>query len=144
MAIKTRAVMLNLQSKLLATGRFKAVTIGEPTRAPESPHAAVLMSRYEHPTTTLSGTIERRTLMIRIYIKAFQEPTADVEYLLDDLVTETMEDIFEDYDLGGNVRAVEPTLVTATSGYQQVDDTTFRLVDISVPVIIDDSATFAP
>ena len=143
MAIKTRAVMLNLQSKLLATGRFKAVTIGEPTRAPESPHAAVLMSRYEVPMVT-SGTIERRTLMIRIYIKAFQEPTADVEYLLDDLVTETMEDIFEDYDLGGNVRAVEPTLVTATSGYQQVDDTTFRLVDISVPVIIDDSATFAP
>ncbi len=142
MAIKTRAILINLKSKLQATGRFKAVSVGEPTKAPESPHAAVFMSRYENPSTTLSGTIERRTLMIRVYVKAFTEPVEDAEFLMDDIVTETMEDIFEEFDLGGNVRNVEPTLVTATPGYQQVADTMYRLADISVPVIVDDSASF--
>lgn len=145
MAVKTKAVLQNVQSKLQAGGRCTGgVGIGEPTKPPESPYAAVFMGGYEHATTTLTGTVERRTIIIRLYVKHFGDPASDAEFLMDDIVTETMEDFLEEFDLGGNVRNVEPLGVTGTPGYQMIVDTWYRVCDIRVPVLIDDSATFAP
>jgi len=143
MAVKIKAVLQNFQSKLEAMGRFASVSIGQPTSPPNSPHAAVDLERYENAGTTLSGTIERRIVRVRIYhILPTQEPSADLEFLLDDIVAEFMEDVWGDFDLGGVVRNVEPLGTGVNFGYLQVAQTWFRIVDISLPMIVDDSATF--
>lgn len=142
MAVKTRSVMLNLQSKLEALGRFASVSIGEPSEPPNSPHAAVILSRFENAGTTLAKTIERRILVVRVYIKAFNDPRGDNEFLMDDIATEFMESVWGDFDLGGNVRNPEPLGVTVNFGYQTIANTVYRIADISLPLIVDDSATF--
>jgi hypothetical protein len=148
MAVKIKTVLLSLKSKLQASGRFKSVSIGDPSEPPNSPHAAVILRRYEHTTTTLGKTVERRTAVVRIYQKAFESPE-DTEYLLDDIIAEVEEDIFGDLKLGGTIRNVEPLGVTVEFGYLAVGrdrggaGIMYRIADISIPMIVDDSATFA-
>ena len=148
MAVKLKSTLQALQSKLQAGGRFKSVSIGEPTDPPDSPHAAIILRRYENTSTTLNGSIERRTVIVRIYQKAFVEPRGDVEFLLDDMVSEFMEDIFGDFDLGGAIRNIEPLGVVVDFGYQSVgraggNEVMYRLADVSIPMIVDDNAVFA-
>jgi len=145
-AIKTKAAMQSIQGKLMASGRFKGVSLGDPIAPPNSPHAAILLSRYENKTTALDKTIETRTILVRFYIKAFDDPQGNNEILMDDMVTEFFEDLWGDFDLGGNIRNPEPLGVTAVIGYITVGEAgakiVYRVADITLPLIVDNSSTF--
>lgn len=144
MVVKLRTTLENLQSKLQASGRFDSVSIGDVTDPPAGVHGAIMLRRYENPATTLNGTIERRIVVIRILTKAFQEPAEDAEFLLDDIVSEILEDIWGEFDLGGTIRYIEPLGVTTEFGYYDIGPVKYRAADIFLPMIVDDSATFAP
>ena len=144
MAVKLKTTLLNLQSKLQAGGRFASVSIGEPTDPPNDRHAAIILDRYENVSTTLTGTIERRRVIVRIYTRAFQEARAEPEFWLDEVAREFMEDVWGEFDLGTIVRNVEPLESRVDFGYQQIAQTWYRIADIRLAMIVDDSATFTP
>ena len=144
MVVKLKSTLQALQGFLQASGRFQAVTIGEPKDPPDGVHGAIFLADYGMPMVMLNGgSVERRTVTVRIYINALREPRGDIEFLMDDIVSELLEDFCGDYDLGGTVRDIKPTEITTRFGYQTVGQVLYRIADITLPMTVDDSATFA-
>lgn len=143
MAVSMKSTMLKLQSYLDASGYFRTSSIGEPKDPPEGLHGAVMLRAYSHPATTLSGTIERRDITLRIYYDALAEPQGNIEFELDEIVAAIEEDLLGDFDLGATVRNIDVTAMTVNFGYQTIANRIYRIADIVVPLIVDDSATFA-
>jgi hypothetical protein len=147
MVVKLKTTLQKLQGLLQASGRFGEVTIGEPKDPPDGVHGAIFLSDYGMPMVMLNGgTVERRTVTVRVYLNALREPRGDIEFLMDDIVSELLEDFCGDYDLGSTVRDIEPTGIRVTLGYQTIGEgprVMYRIADITLPLTIDDSATFA-
>ncbi len=143
MVVKLKGPMQAIKSFLAASGRFRAVTIGEPFSPPEGLACAVLLESYEIPMLTLASTIEKRTVIVRIYVAATEERREDIEFLLDDAVSEVIAAMLGDFDLGGDIREIDPTGITVRFGFQIIAQQQFRVADISLPMTVDDSATLA-
>ncbi len=143
MVVKLKNTLLAIQKHLRGTQRLPSVSIGEPLEPPGDMHAAVFPFAYSNPATTLNGSIERRSVMVRIYVNALREPREQIEFDLDEAASELHSDILGDFDLGGDIRNIEPTLITTTFGYIDVGPTKFRIVDILIPMTVDDNATMA-
>lgn len=144
MTVTIKSAIQVIESHLNASGYFPGgVSVGEPSDPPSDDFASIFMGNIEHASTTLNGTIERRTWIIRLYVKAFREPRWEIEYLLDEMYADIMTRLLGDYTLGGNVRNIEPLNLRLAPAYQTVGGTVFRLADISVPMLVDDSATYA-
>lgn len=145
MVVTLRSPLRVLESHLAASGWFQGgVAIGEPSEPPSSVHAAISMDRISwNIPQPLDQTSELRTVRIVLYARHMEEPRDEVELSLEHAVDEMMEDYFGDFQLGG-VRAPSMPDVEAQFGYQQVAQTWYRIVEISLPLIVDNSATFAP
>jgi hypothetical protein len=142
MTVSLRTTLRTMQSALMATGRFNAVSIGEPLGPPQSIHASLFLGEYSHPLTTLTTTIERRTVVIRLYVNALAEPQEEIEFRLDEAIAQLQSDLLGDFDLGATVRTIDVTGMVARPGYQTVGNTLYRICDVLVPLLVDDSATF--
>ena len=143
MVVKMKDTLRKIEGYLKGTQRLPSVSIGEPMDPPEDLHAAIMLSAYSNPATTLNGSIELRSVIVRIYINALQEPREEIEFKLDEAVSELHSDILGDFDLGGDIRNIEPTLMTVTFGYQSIAGVMFRIADILIPMTVDDNATMA-
>ena len=143
MVVSLKPTLQILQGYLSASGWFPGgASIGEPLAAPGDMASAVFLARSEHPSTTLSGTIERRWVTIRIYRNALAEPRENIEFDLDTVVSQVQSDLLGDFDLGSTVRAIDVTSMSVEYGYQTFDTTIYRIADLQLPMIIDDSASF--
>ena len=130
-------------SYMMASGRFRGgAKIGEPKEAPPDWYGALIMDQAEVIGTTLSGTIERRVVIIRVYHNMLDDPE-QTERDMATVHAEIVEDLLGEYDLGASVRNVDPTGLTAQFAYVTVGSTMYRVMDLRVPVIVDDSASFA-
>lgn len=145
MAVNLKAALIKVQSHLASSGYFPSgVTIGEPKDAPDDVLASVRIGDGAHISTTLTKSIERRDIIIRVYIKKWREPMEDTEFLLDDIMTKVEADLLGNFQLGvTGIRNIEATLITSRTGHLDVGGTMFRILDIVIPLTIDDSATFA-
>ncbi|HLA18302.1 MAG TPA: hypothetical protein VJ253_03185 [Dehalococcoidia bacterium] len=142
MVVRLKPVLQLLQGYLAASGHFASTSIGEPKDAPGNTHGAVMLAAYSIPATTLNRTIERREVSIRVYINAMREPVEEIEFDLDTIVGDIMEDLCGDFSLGGTVRNIDATAVVTRFGYQTISGMMYRLADITLPLIVDDSAAF--
>ncbi len=143
MVVKLKNTMLTIQKHLRGTQRLPSVGIGEPKDPPEDFHAAIFLTAYSNPLTVLDASVEIRAVTVRLYINALREPAEEIEFDLDEAASELHSDILGDFELGGDVRNIEPTLVTTTFGYQTVGGVMFRIADILIPMTVDDNATMA-
>lgn len=148
--------LTNLQTDLRNTGLFTAVLIGEPFSPPESPTpyavtAALFWEAWNPTQVTLSTTIDVWTLTVRIYARPGMNP-ADaeaVEKALAKSYSTVAATLAGNFTLGGTVRAIDWVgeeaghHVGAKWGHLVISGTIFKVVDLSVPLIVDDSATFA-
>lgn len=143
--VKMRPILQQVQSYLAASGRFPGgVSIGEPKSAVEHLHAALILGNAAVASTTLTTTIERRELVIRLYLNMLALESELTEYTLDDTYAEVVEDICNDLDLGtSGVRNIDVTGITFRPGYLSIGQTMYRVADITVPLVVDDSASFA-
>jgi len=151
MAFNIKASLRAVESHLLSGGYFGSdVRIGEPKSPPEALlSAAIFMGDVSVVQLTVAGnTIERHTVFIRIYENAFNEPEEDIELTLADVTSRVMASLVGEYDLGATIRNVdvggqhgEP--LRASWGYETVGGKVYRLVDILLGLIVDDSATAA-
>ena len=151
MAFDVTATLQAILSYAQASGYFDSASIGEPVAPPDSLglHAAVIMRDVGVTGVYLNGgTRERHNVTLRIYRNMMDDKQA-TELELAQVVQKVVSDLLGDYDLGATIREVDaggmngPPL-SSTWGYVELSHVMFRIVDVQLPLNVDDSATAAP
>ena len=154
MAFNIKNTHSAIASHVARTGYVNDVRIGEPVSPPDAidkMHAAIMMQNVSVVELTLSNTVELHMVQLRLYRRAaFGEgdDAGDVEQEMAIAVSQVTSNLIGEFDLGGTLRNIDiagqfGAGLTATWGYITIGSTVFRTVDISVPLIVDDSATQA-
>ena len=142
MATANRAALINMQGKLMAMGGVAKAVIGEPKTAVQDGLVSIIPMSGSIDETTLNTPREIHLVMLRRYVNAMREPTEETEFEMDAWRADVMEDIFGDFDLGGNVAYALPTQFVWNYGFQTIENTIYRLLDLTVAYRIDDNASF--
>ena len=131
-----------------AAGFFDSVQTHEPKSPPGTglTYAVFLSAVGPVASSGLASTSARVELTGRIYKPFLSEPEDLIDPNLTDAVDALMTAYSGDFSLGGNVRCVDlmgayGTPLSARAGYQQIDKTVFRVIDIVIPIIVNDAWT---
>jgi hypothetical protein len=131
----------------LATGRFDQVNQHEPKSAPQSGISASVWVQTIKPIrgSGLDATSGVMLLNFRIYMNFSAQPFDMIDPSLTAAVTDIMGALSADFDFGGlaDVRAVDllgmyGTTMSALAGYVEIDRKMFRVMTVSIPVIVND------
>ena len=151
MSLDIDAIMNALESHALASGVFEQVLGHELIGFPGSGITGALWPQRIRPVPSGSGlaaTSARVEFMLRIYTTAIQQPADGI----DPAVVKAADALFVafggDFELGGNARDVdllghtgEP--LSATAGWLQMADGNLRVMDLLIPVVVNDVWTQA-
>mgnify|MGYP001187597641 CR=1 FL=1 len=140
----TSATMTALQSHLMSTGKFLNVQIGEPKQVMDGDGfvAGIFMDKAGVIELTLSTPVELHVLTVRIYKNALAEPQADWEIAGSDLFGSVATLLYGDFTLGGAVRNIDfagenGPKYTAEWTYGDVSGPIYRMIDITIPCVVD-------
>lgn len=141
------AIIDALVSHAARLGYFDTVHAHEPKSMPgEGLHYAVFMSTIgpARSGSGLAATTVRLELAGRIYTPFAKQPEDDIDPRLVDALDKLFEAYTGDFDLGGSVRNVDVlggqgTPLSARFGYQTIDKQTYRVIDIVLPLVINDA-----
>jgi hypothetical protein len=134
----------NMQSHALASARFASVNTHEPKSAPGTHHAALwVQSVSPVQASGLNSTSGRVEFRLRIYNNMLSEPMDAID---PDILTATDELLTAysgDFSLNGAVRKVDllgafGTPLSAQAGYINQDGKLLRVMDITIPLIVND------
>ena len=155
MAFDVTSTLSDLKTMFTDLGDYTGdIMVGEPKVAPPEKSVAIWMISAETVELTLSKSVDLLTAKARIYWKivsdtATKATVETVENEINPLVTEVMATIMADYDVGATIRQVDSAgeqisrlrgeWLNVTFGAS-----TFRCADITIPMIVDDSATLTP
>lgn len=145
--------LVTVQSWLERSGLFAGgSSIGEP-KAPKAAGfaAAVFMGPWHVAQLTLNNTVEVHEVQVRIYRNMLASPEEDIEPDLADAVDQLKEYLASNFkldetdkvrciDFGGQLGAG----VAGRFGYITVAETMHRIADITLPIIVDDTAPLTP
>ena len=114
-------------------------------------HAAVYMASANIVDLTLSTTIEQHVVIVRLYRRAAfgqGDDAGAVESEIALAVSQISSNLIGEFDLGATMRNIDVAgqygqSLTSQFGYLTLGSTMFRTVDITVPLIVDGSATQA-
>lgn len=136
-----------LVSYALASGRFLSVNQHEPKSAPVTKIHAALWSQSIKPSRTsgqamTSGLV---TFQLRIYTNFVSEPFDMIDPSVMAATTDIMGALSGDFELGGvaGVRAVDllgmsGTTLSALAGYVEIDRKMYRVMTVTIPILIND------
>lgn len=147
MALQTKAVRNALASRVAKAGGFKRVMLSEPTGSPGIGMSCAIWCSSFRTIPALSGYNRTTSFFIftlQIYYPASIEPTDDIDVKLSDAVDKVMGDILEDLTLGDESWGVDVMsqygiVFGGNYGYVTIDTKMFRIVTISVPVLVQDT-----
>ena len=148
MAFLIKDTLQVIQSYLIASG-YTTASVGEPKSPPSEIHAAIFMTSTSVVRLMLNGaTEELHVATVRLHENMLGEPQEDIEFLMAERASKIMEDLFADFELGGNVRNIDAAgingaPVRADWGYNDVGGKMYRIIDITIPMVVDGSATMA-
>ncbi len=96
---------------------------------------------------TLGTAVEERTILVRVYASLDHADREHVELRMLDTY-QKLKSLFDgDFDLSGfgssEIRDVYPASMDAAMGYQDVGGTEYRLLDLTINLIVDDAAVMA-
>ena len=146
-------MMSRLVSHALAAGLFESVNKHEPKKAPGTGGlSAAIWVQNVDPIPTGSGlaaTTVRVEFSVRIYSSMLQEPQDSIDPAIVHAVDVLITKYSADFTLGGTIRMIDllgqfGVPLSAEAGYLQVDQHMFRVMTITVPLIVDDAYTQAP
>jgi hypothetical protein len=151
MAFNIKSTLEAVESHISRSGYVADVQIGEPVAPPDATdriHAAIYMATAGVAELTLSSTIELHVATIRLYKRAaFTEgdDAGEVEMDMAMAVSEISSNLIGEYDLGATIRNIDVAgqygqAVTAQWGYVALNQTMYRTVDITLPLVVDGSA----
>ncbi len=86
-------------------------------------------------------------IMARFHKNMLSEPTEQIEFRLAEAISEVAEDLLGDFDLGSTVRNIDVAgevgqPMGARWGYAGVGGTMYRVADLFIPLIVNDTSTF--
>lgn len=153
MAIQSQDLVNRITSHAMATGFFDRVNAHEPKSKPgRGLTCSVWIDRIE-PARSRSGltaTDARVVFNVRVYTNMLQQPQDAIDPSVMDAVDRLFEAYTGDFDLGSETRFIDVLGMTqghaldAQSGYINIDNMTYRVITISVPVIVSNAWTQAP
>ena len=141
-----------LVSHLAASGHFDGgVETFEPKAQPTGRfHAAVFIDSIA-PAEGMSGlasTTYVYVYQVRIFRDMLADPVGNIDPDLNTVADKLLDDFNGDFTLGGNIRLIDVlgeagTLLSMRAGYITVAQKMYRVLDFTVPLIINDAATQA-
>jgi hypothetical protein len=151
MALNTQATIDALMSHAQALGLFEQFVGHEPISALGNGLTGGTWVSEIQPYAKASGlarTAAVSVYAVRLYTPAAQQPLDAIDPALTNATDLLMEAYSGDFDLGGNVRNIDLLgesgyRLLAKAGWQTLGDITMRIMNITVPVIINDAFTQA-
>lgn len=145
--MEIRAFTDALVSHALTTGRFAQVNQYELKSAPPDGLTGALFVRTLRPDTSRSGlnsTSVWLTFTLRIYLRMLTEPQDEIDPRILEAVDELLALYSGDFTLDGMIREVDllgqsGTGLSVESGYLDIDRKMHRIVDITIPLGINDA-----
>ena len=134
------------RSHAMASGVFESVEGHEPKNAPQNGITAATWVQRIIPLpggSGLAATSGLLTLFFRIYQNFLSEPADGIDPALLTATDVMMTALSGDYQLGGTVRNIDllgqfSDGLSAQAGYLNQDSKLFRVMDITIPVVIND------
>lgn len=154
MALEIQAYIDALASHAMASGYFEKVNQYEPRSAPNTDLTAAIWFQNIKPAPAASGLAATSILLVmtvRLYTSAIKEPTALDQ--MDPIMVQATDKLLTaytgDFTLDGMIRNVDVLgeqgqPLEAEAGYLDIDRTKFRVVDITVPLVINDAFAQVP
>ena len=140
-----------IESKIATSGQVKTTQVGEPKSPPSNlPAAAIYMDSVRlYRLTVDGGTGEVHTVNVRVYADMLQEPQEWNEYGLAEVAENLINQLFIDADLAGKIMAIDVAGMAGQGvemrwGYLDVSGKMHRIVDITLPLLVNDSITAVP
>lgn len=129
-----------------ASGYFDKVNLHEPKRKPGMRLTAAIWVQNLKPIPLASGLNSTSALvlfMLRIYSNMLQEPQDMIDRNMLKASSHLMRRYHDDFDFGGAIRNVDllgafGVALEAQAGYLEQDNTMFRIMDITIPCIVND------
>ncbi len=139
-----------IETHLLSLGRFDQVNRHEPKNAPGNLMVAAIIAGPQGPATGsgLATTTARVEFTIRIYKNMMAQPLDETD---PDLISATdlvISSFSGDFTLGASVMAIDlqgmaGAPLGANPGYINQDNTLYRVMDITLPLLIANAWTQA-
>jgi hypothetical protein len=153
MGVNSQDIFDRLADHALASGIFDRVNQHEPKNKPGRGLTCARWVDRVEPARARSGltaTSARVVVNVRIYTNMLQNPQDAIDPAVLDATDKMMELYTGDFELGSDERFIDVLGMTqghaldAQSGYINIDNMTYRVMTISVPVIVNDAWTQAP
>lgn len=128
------------------SGYFDKVNTHEPKRKPGSGLTAAVWVQSIDPIPLASGlasTSARIVFMLRIYSNMLKEPQDAIDPEVIKALSNLMRRYHDDFDFGGVIRNIDllgsyGVALAAQAGYLEIDGTNFRIMDLTVPCLVND------
>jgi len=149
MSIDTKGIVEAVASHAAASGYFERVNSHEPKNAPGNGlTTAVWMQRLAPlaPASGLAATAALLVVNVRVYSNMLTEPQDAIDPNLVAAVDALVNAYTGDFTLGGRIRNVDllgqfGTSLSAEAGYLEQDRKMFRVMTLTVPLVINDAWT---
>ena len=150
MSLSTSAILAAVISHAKATGKAERVLTHEPKSAPGNGITIAIWAQNLRPITSgLTSTCVRLEFSVRVYTNMLAKPEDAIDTNLLGAVDQLMAAYSGDFTLGGLIRQVdllgehgEP--LSADAGYLEQDNRLYRVMVITLPLVIDDLWSQAP
>jgi len=134
-------------SALKAMGIFKSVQKVEPKGAPDTGLTCAVFLNTISPAAATSGLSKVSGVYvytIRLYTNMLQEPAEMIDEILAKVIDKIFDTLAGDFDLGDSVKNIDifgeyGAPLQAKAGYVEVDKVMYRSVDITLPLVINDT-----
>jgi hypothetical protein len=148
MSFGARAVLDRLVTHAESLGRFESVNSHEPKSAPGLGHRLAIWADKVDPVRTsgLDQTSARVTFLARIYQNMISEPQDAIDPDVLESLDVLMAAYSSDFDLGGSARHIDllgayGVGLSAQAGYISQDGRMYRVMTVTVPVVVNDAWT---
>ena len=146
MTLNVTGILAAVESHALRLGVFDRVGRHEPKNAPGNGlTCAIWVDRIEpaRGNSGLAETTARITLNVRVYTSMVAEPQDSIDPSVMEAVDALMGAYSGDFDLGGLVRDVDLLGQTgaplqAQAGYLTIGSTMYRVMTVTLPVLVND------
>ena len=128
------------------SGYFDRVNTHEPKSKPGKGLTSAIWVQEISPLPQASGlsiTSGRILFINRCFSNMLKEPQDAIDPELTRAVSNLVRRYHDDFDFGGIIRNVDclgqfGVSLSAVAGYEEIDGTMFRIMDISIPCIVND------
>jgi hypothetical protein len=152
MSLGTAAILAAVISHAKVTGKAERVLTHEPKSAPGNGITIAIWVQSLRPVSGGSGlasTTARLELSVRVYTNMLADPQDKIDARLLDATDALMGEYSGDFDLGGLIRNVDllgadGDPLQANAGYLEQDNRLYRVMVITLPLVVNDLWTQSP